>query len=197
MQFEFLGAIMGMSIRSGVLFYMNIASVFWKALTSEQLLIDDLEAIDHSAVQNIKSYKEEWKGKKPEKDFIEQINLFMVCKLSSGNGKGQEIDLIPNGSTIQVTYANLDEYCKLYIEARLSEFEQQLKWIKRGIDYTFRESFLIFYSWQELEHKIIGESLFDIEHFKSITDYRECDENHETIKLFWKVLESFENSDRE
>jgi hypothetical protein len=49
-QFKFLGAIMGMSIRSGVLFQINIAPYLWKLLTSEQLDIKDLEFFDHSAV---------------------------------------------------------------------------------------------------------------------------------------------------
>jgi len=41
-QFKFLGALMGMSLRSGVLFYINIAPYFWKMMTSEQLDISDL-----------------------------------------------------------------------------------------------------------------------------------------------------------
>lgn len=41
---------MGMSIRSGVLFYINIAPYFWKRLVSEQPDIDDLQYFDHVAV---------------------------------------------------------------------------------------------------------------------------------------------------
>jgi hypothetical protein len=39
--------------------------------------------------------------------------------------------------------------------------------------------------------------VFDLEYFKTITDYRDCDENNSTVKLFWKVLESFTNAERE
>jgi len=65
------------------------------------------------------------------------------------------------------------------------------------MDVIFKESFLRIFSWRELEKKIIGDATFDLEYFKTITDYRDCDENTPTVKLFWKVLESFTNSDRE
>ena len=195
-QFRFLGAVMGMSIRSGVLFYINIAPYFWKRLVSEQPGIDDLQYFDHVAVQNIKSFQKMRDEGKPEKELTD-LGVFMTCKLSARDDKGRELDLVPNGSTTPVTYANLDQYCQLFVEARLEEAEEQIKWIKQGMDVIFKESFLRIFSWRELEKKIIGDATFDLEYFKAITDYRDCDENTPTVKLFWKVLESFTNSDRE
>jgi len=51
---------------------------------------------------------------KPEKEFLD-LNVFMTCRLSGREDKGREVDLVPNGSTVQVTYANLDKYCKLLV----------------------------------------------------------------------------------
>jgi hypothetical protein len=40
--FEFLGALMGMALRSGVLVYVNLAPYVWKMLTEEALTEEDL-----------------------------------------------------------------------------------------------------------------------------------------------------------
>lgn len=44
---------------------------------------------------------------KPEKELTD-LGVFMTCKLSAKDDKGRELDLVPNGSTTPVTYANLD-----------------------------------------------------------------------------------------
>jgi len=59
---------------------------------------------------------------KPEKELLD-LNIMMSCRLSGRDDKGREVDLVPNGSKVQVTYANLDLYCKLLVQARLNEAE--------------------------------------------------------------------------
>jgi hypothetical protein len=48
--FEFLGALIGMSVRSSILMSLNLPSFVWKQLTDEEITIDDLKEIDFMAV---------------------------------------------------------------------------------------------------------------------------------------------------
>ncbi len=48
--FEFLGALIGMSVRSGILMSLNLPSFIWKQLTDEEITIRDLSGIDTMTV---------------------------------------------------------------------------------------------------------------------------------------------------
>lgn len=48
--YEFLGALIGMSVRSGILLSLNLPSFVWKQLTNEEVTIRDLAAIDTMTV---------------------------------------------------------------------------------------------------------------------------------------------------
>jgi hypothetical protein len=80
---------------------------------------------------------------KPEAEFIESNDLKMTCKLSGG----KVIDLVENGSQVQVTYSNLKKYIDLTIKGRLNEAHQQIEWIKRGININFRSHLLRIFTW--------------------------------------------------
>lgn len=43
---EFLGSLIGMSVRSGILMSLNLPSFFWKQLTDEEVTLEDLADID-------------------------------------------------------------------------------------------------------------------------------------------------------
>ena len=43
---EFFGALIGMSVRSGILMSLHLPSFFWKQLTNEELTMKDLREID-------------------------------------------------------------------------------------------------------------------------------------------------------
>jgi E3 ubiquitin-protein ligase NEDD4 len=115
----------------------------------------------------------------------------MTCKLSGGN----IVDLVENGSQIQVTYANLSKYIELTIKARLNEAQQQIDWIKRGININFRSHLLRIFTWQELETKVIGDAKFDVEQFETMSSYKGCNKDDEVIRLFWKILSEFDQTD--
>jgi hypothetical protein len=55
--YEFLGTLIGLALRSGILFYINLAPYFWKILTSDALDKRDLQDIDIKLLQNIASFK--------------------------------------------------------------------------------------------------------------------------------------------
>lgn len=118
--YEFIGALFGMSIRSGVLLSLDLPPLFWKWLADD--VIDpatskDLELVDLKLLQNLKKYKQDRDSGLPESEFKEKYDLYMTCLDSSLT----PVDLVPSGNYVPVTYENLDQYCDLTLKARLSE----------------------------------------------------------------------------
>lgn len=95
-KYNFIGALFGMSIRSGILMNMNLASLFWKRLTADNLSVKDIEKIDQVFVQNLETYKNYRDHGVTEAQFIEEMELKMQCE----NSAGEKIDLCENGSKI-------------------------------------------------------------------------------------------------
>lgn len=50
---EFLGALIGMSFRSGILLDMNLSRFVWKQIAGDEVTIIDLKVIDERCVNTI------------------------------------------------------------------------------------------------------------------------------------------------
>ena len=51
-------------------------------------------------------------------------------------------------------------------------------------------------SWHDLEYKVVGKEIIDIDRLKEITTYRNCTDTHDTIKKFWKIMNGFTNEEK-
>lgn len=51
-------------------------------------------------------------------------------------------------------------------------------------------------SWQYLEYRVMGLNEISLERLKEISAYRNCTAEHEVVRRFWQVLESFSNEER-
>lgn len=103
-----------------------------------------------------------------EETFLTEYELNMTTILSNG----EEVELLPGGKHIKVTYANIEEYISKTISFRLNECQKQIKRIRKGISITFDANFLRMLSWKDLEYKVVGKETLDIERLKEITVYR-------------------------
>lgn len=189
--FEFFGALIGMSVRSGILMSLNLPSFFWKQLTGEELTIHDLSSIDTMTVQILDNLRE-IQNQMEEEVFLQGYELTMTTILSNG----EEVDLIPGGKNVKVNYSNLNEYIHRTLEVRFNECKKQIKAIKKGVNITFNAEFLRLLGWQDLEYKVVGKEVLDIDRLKEITVYRNCSESTDTIKKFWKIMNAFTNEER-
>lgn len=113
---EFIGALIGMSVRSGILMGLNLPAFFWKQLTDEEVTLRDLKEIDSMTVSILDDLKNV-STKMSEEEFLTGYELYMTTILSNG----EEVELVPNGKSIRVNFSNLNEYIKRTIEVRLNE----------------------------------------------------------------------------
>lgn len=90
--YEFLGALIGMSVRSGILMSLNLPKFIWKQLTEETIIIEDLKLIDQMTV-NILDELRTRDQNMDEETFLQGYELFFTTILSNG----EEVELIPGG----------------------------------------------------------------------------------------------------
>jgi len=128
----------------------------------------------------------------PEEEFQANHDQKFVTCLSDGT----EIELVPGGKNKIITKENAKEYVELVMKARLSEFDRQMKAIKQGIGMVFPPFLMKIYTWKDLEYKVCGKPTIDLVHLKAITKYSGCSEDDETVKRFWRVLETFSDEER-
>ena len=72
---------------------------------------------------------------------------------------------------MRVTKANLEQYIKAVVLARLEESKKQMKALKEGIEYVIPIKICKMCSWKTLEIRGTGSKSLDLEKLKSITVY--------------------------
>lgn len=188
--YEFLGSMIGMSVRADHLLNIEMASPFWKNILQQPLDLNDLSAIDTLAVksiENLKKMRDTGAGNE-----IEYLDYNFTTIVSSG----QEVELKRGGADIIVTEENLDEYIELVTKIRLNEGLEQYEAIRRGINFIIPRYFLKLLSWKELEYKVCGRKEIETDALKAITTYSGGDASCSTAKYFWKAFEDFSYEER-
>jgi len=190
---EFLGALMGMSIRSGILLDITISRFVWKQIVGEELTKEDVRFIDdlfYQDLETILAKSKELSDEEFDKAFGETHT--MSTMLSDDT----VVDLVENGREIPLKRENAQSFCDKALKARLEEGKQQVEALTAGMDKTFDRRFLRMMNWKFLEYKIVGMNEVSVERLKQITSYRHCSETHEVVKRYWQVMEGFSNDEK-
>ncbi len=130
--FKILGKLMVYSYFSQVFCQMNLPKIFWKKISEDELLKEDLEEIDCYAYNSIVkvAFDDENILKVIENgEEFPLKNIFFTASLSNG----VEIDLIENGKNIHVNKNNYKLFRELYLKSRFDEGKKQMEAIKEGI----------------------------------------------------------------
>lgn len=187
--FEFLGAVMGMVLRTGDVLPLHLPSGVWKQILGQQPDEMDLEAVDKLCVQAINTLRNQ---SSPEA--FEQIGLQHFTTQLSDNTL---IELVKNGARTQVDFARRHEFCRLTIEARINEAIPQVTAIRRGINHVVPLPYLRVFSHHDLETAVCGHAHVDINVLKYHTVYSNSNANSPAIKFLWATLEEFHNDERQ
>lgn len=126
--FEFLGKLLGIALRTGVLMTLDCPSFVWKPLVQQCLTRQDLFDIDTSFVNGVLSKLDDG-SITDEQSFYQHFadTLTFSTTLSDQT----QIDLKPKGQTIQVNFNERLQYAQAVENARLNESREQIKAIKR------------------------------------------------------------------
>ena len=168
---EFLGALMGMSFRSGILLDINLSRFIWKQIVGKPLAHKDLILIDEQFAKNLENILADSKSLSDEEFAGKYSSDFTMSTLLSDSSV---VDLVEGGRDFALTKSLAQEFYDKALKVRLEESKAQVQALINGIDKTFDKKFLRMISWRFLEHRVVGACEVSVERLKEITAYRNC-----------------------
>jgi hypothetical protein len=185
--FEFMGKLMGMSLRAKLCLPFELPSIIWKKLVGEDVVTDDLmatDAITCKLLQAVRCCEDD--GICDQESF--EAKYGSKLRFVHTGSDGVERELGRGMGDRLVTFDSRLQFCDLVESARLVEFDKQVAAIERGLGEVVPSRVLQLFSWQQLEILVSGNPTFDLDLWKSKTEASGL--TPKTAKLFWKVIAS-------
>lgn len=186
--YEFVGALMGMSLFIKFPLSLDLPSMVWKQVLASPVDKADLEAIDKLCVQalnELSSLPRSAFDSFSEK-FTTHLSDNSECELKRG-GRGQA-----------VTFDNRVEFVRLAIEKRLGESKQQMESIRKGLVQVVPAPLLSLLSWFDLEVMVCGNPAIDVDMLRRHTRYSSgLDSSSAVVKYLFDALTSFTQEERQ
>lgn len=194
--YEFVGKLLGISLRTRGDFPFAFPSLVWKQLIGQPLERRDLEGTDAMLVQMLDGIHScERDGISTDDEFdaaFEGLDL----RFTVSNCNGEEVELVEGGRSQRVTFGNRLEYCRLAESYRLREGALQVDAMRCGFATIFPARVLTLLTWQEMEMLTCGSPKIDIAVWKQHTRYDGYNEHDEPVRLFWEAMASFSDEQR-
>jgi ubiquitin-protein ligase E3 C len=208
-RYEFLGRVVGKCLYEGILVDLAFAGFFllqWPSTGSTEGntykgSVNDLSDMDedlYKGMLRLKNYPGDVSALGIDFTITDQVSL------PHEPPKTITRNLIPNGDKIAVTNDNRLLYISYVARHRLVlQPALQTTAFLRGLREIIRPSWLSMFNQSELQHLVGGDSSeIDIEDLRRNTVYGglyeigDDGEEHPTVKLFWKVMGTFNDSQR-
>lgn len=159
------------------------------------MTIDDINEFDEGFHELLKTSKE---CETPE--IFDTYNTNYSIDLSDGIIH----DLIPNGRYTKVNFEDRLTFIQVALEARLNEFDYQIKSVRKGLCKIMPDSLLkcnlfskIVLTSKELERLVCGKKTVDVELLKSFTQYNgDLTKQSNRVKWLWEILNEISDDDK-
>jgi hypothetical protein len=187
---RFLGALMGASLRTDSALELDLPSLVWKPLVGELCDFSDLAAIDESLAADLRAIHccpspQQW-------ETLSRRLRWRVLSMS-----GRWIELIPGGASRKVLWEERQLFVEEAVRVRLAECDPEIEAIKAGFSSVVPSLALPLLTWRDLEAKVCGAPMIDVDVFKRMTDHNlPRKEKHPVAVRFWQVVQDMSNSDR-
>ena len=90
----------------------------------------------------------------------------MIYILNVLSSSGQTYELISGGKGISITTKTFKQYCSLYRQYRLKEFNRQITFIQQGLYSVIPSYYLSLFTSNEVEELVCGKGQIDIDTLK-------------------------------
>jgi hypothetical protein len=185
--FLFIGRLMGGAMRGGEPLNLFLPTLFWKQLAMEAVSEVDLESVDRMCLQCIREFREMARHGEAAKEMFEETFDSEVFTTQLSDGK--VVPLIDNGENTFVTFERCTEYAEALARARLSESNQQVEWILKGLLSVVPESIITLLTPEELELRICGKADYTVQSLKESTTYEGLTSEDRRVLFLWQALE--------
>ncbi|RHX98063.1 hypothetical protein DYB36_003465 [Aphanomyces astaci] len=194
--FEFVGKLLGISLRTKGDFPFAFCPLVWKVLLRQPVDAADLEGTDALVVQMLTGIRH------CDQDGITTDGQFQSAfadldlRFTTFDSNGHLAELVPGGGQKRVTFGNRVDYCDKVEQYRVHEFDVQVTAMLRGLSTLFPVRVLTLLNWQEMEMLSCGTPKIDIALWKQHTRYDGYTDQDDTVRLFWDVMASFSDEQR-
>jgi hypothetical protein len=195
---RFLGRLLGVAIRTKDYLDLSLAPEFWANIVCDRpTSLRDLATSDVFTVREIirEVLRLTRNGQGPS---LENLGLNFVAATSDG----RDVSLIRGGESVYVNLDNAHEFVRRLLRLRLdTESRPQRMAIRQGLSEIVPLSLLTLYTRRQAERLVCGDADIDIDLLQDNTVYGDSTSdflkgNELEVKLFWKVLRSFDSKNR-
>ncbi|KAK3091187.1 hypothetical protein FSP39_017814 [Pinctada imbricata] len=188
-KYEWIGQLMGACLRGRENLVLALPSFVWKKLSGERVhWTRDYHTVDATEVKLIDSLEN-----MKEDDFSV---LGRTWSTTLCDGSNVVIKMDTEGNPLKLKYDDRKEYCDKVREIRMNEGMEQVDAIRRGFLRVVPQAVLDLLTWQEVEHRVSGDSEISMEALKRSIHYDDLEESDTRVKYMWSALENFSNEDR-
>ena len=190
--YRFLGRVMGKALFDRQLVAGHMVHFIYKHMLGWPIVFKDIDSIDEEYYSNLKQLK----SIADSGEDLEMVCLdFSVTQEMMGHK--ETIELIKDGTNIEVTNDNFPEYLEACFKHRMLErIKPQLKELLLGFFDVIPEPLLTVFDFQELELLMCGLPEIDLEDWKENTEYSGSYEDNwgssPSCAWFWEVIEEFD-----
>jgi len=181
--YTFLGKVVGKAIYEMLLLEPQFCRVFLNRLLGRVNTVDDVAALDQEFYRHLLSLRDE--------ATVEELGLTFCLTIPETGGGYTEHDLIPNGSSVPVTKANLTRYIHLLAHFKSNvQLERQSVAFRHGLQSVLPTSWLRMFDPYELNMLISGSDVgFDVDDLRCNTAYGGGYEEDSPVVLWlWEFL---------
>ena len=150
-RYTFVGNLIGISLRTKQLMSIELCSAIWKTIVGDTITVEDVEAVDSAFMNSLRQVKEY-----QESDGDEEFEYIFGLTFAVQDSAGNEVELLPSGSQVPVTFANRLKFYDLALEYRMTEWKQAAEAIAAGVYALVPQKALSLFTWEQLERAVKG-----------------------------------------
>ena len=194
-QFEFLGFLMGICIRTGVYLPINLCSLVWKKIIGEKINKNDIKIFDEGLYKMGEILCVE--DKDLNKELLKNSFGESISTISLSEGTQKKLNKTYTYEELVSSVKNRQNLFNEIKSLRLNESNAQIMSIIKGINKIIPLSVLQYYTWEEMERLVCGKKIVDIELLEKNTIISpELEKKDYLVKWVWEIVKEFNEEER-
>jgi len=192
--YQFVGRLLGHSLRHKQYLPFMLPPLAWKALVGQEVTLDDVAQVDETCAATIRAVANAAAaaGATAASFAAAVAGVRMVVTA----GDGSTVDLMPEGGDTAVTLASASQYVKLATAYKVHEYDHPLSAMAQGLFQVVPERAVKMCSWSELELLVCGDPHIDVDVLQAHTEYSQYSRSDRAIRYFWEVMRGLTDAER-
>ena len=206
---EFLGRLIGHSVRARVTLDLPLSPIVWKQIIHPKYPMHSRGSPGipgewrRAALAALREHDKMASDclsflLSSENDGLKDDEFFLVfrSKFVTTLSDGSEAELCRGGREVHVTAKNRSRYVDLALHARMRESQLQLDALRRGLNDVFPVSAVQILTWRDVQRLVCGEPRVDIARWKRMLA-RPCECDEKQVAWFWQCIEGYTEPQRQ